>query len=100
VAGCTIFEQFRGEEQDAFTLCLATYNIEVTDELRYSVHGKIQGEKVSAEGKHTVLILRSSGGLPQDNSERDVSVRQEDESWIVPSPEDAPPTFTKAVFIK
>lgn len=99
MAGCTIFERRRGE-QDAYTPCFMTYNIEVTHELRYSVHGKVQGEKVPTERKYTVLILRSSGGLPQDNSGRDPSVRQEDESWIVPPPEDAPPTFTEAVLIK
>jgi len=40
----------------------------VTHEFRYSINGKIQDEKVSDEGKHTVLILRSKGGLPHDNS--------------------------------
>ena len=84
------------KEPVGFTPSFKTFNIEVTHELRYSVHGKVQGVKFTADGKQAVLILRSCGGLHQNDSEV-APVWEEDESWIVPPVEEAPATFTDGI---
>ncbi|RBR20089.1 uncharacterized protein FIESC28_05368 [Fusarium coffeatum] len=86
-------------KQDGFTPSFKTFNIEVTHELRYSIHGKVQGEKFAADGKQAVVILRSSGGLPQNNSENP-QVREDDESWIVPPPEEAPTSLAEEILAR
>lgn len=83
----TGFPQSWTLEQDRITPCFTTYNIEVTHELRYSIRGNIEGQKFVVDGKQSVLILRSSGGLSRDANRRDDSVPEEDQSWIVPPPE-------------
>lgn len=102
-----------------------TYNMTVTHKLAWKIHVKIAREAFIVGGKADVLILRSSDGrrLPSSSgqnpsvpagtgteTEAQASETgpggsalwdQEDDSWIVPPPEDeAPPSFADACVMR
>ena len=107
-----------------------TYNMTVTHRLAWKIHVKIAGEAFIVGGKADVLILRSSDGRSPSTSDQIPSVSagtgtgtgtgteteaeasetgpggsvlwdQEDDSWIVPPPEDeAPPSFADACVMR
>ncbi|KAJ4138425.1 hypothetical protein NW768_002256 [Fusarium equiseti] len=101
-----------------------TYNMTVTHKLAWKIQVKIAGEAFVVGGKADVLILRSSDGRVLSSSVGNASVPagteteteaevlqtgsggsapwdQEDDSWIVPPPEDeAPPSFADACVMR
>ncbi|KAH7210844.1 uncharacterized protein BKA55DRAFT_529160 [Fusarium redolens] len=100
----TGFPQQWTHAQYEFTHSFQRYNIRVSHQLKWSVHGKIAGEKFNAAGTSDLLVLKPSDDRlhvqqePQDvvlEAGERIPLRQ-DSSWIRPPAEEDLPTFADA----
>ncbi|KAF4332477.1 hypothetical protein FBEOM_13727 [Fusarium beomiforme] len=88
--------------QTEFTHSFMRYNVRVSHRLKWSVKGDIVGERFEASGASDLLILKPSDGREHVQRAEETVVTENrvllhrNASWIVPPPEEAPPSFTVA----